>query len=1057
MKVAPIVAPALSATPSPAVASEANELDALKQAIQQAAALLPTQGPITVFVFDNTLRALEGLPFGEALKTSVDLFGCEPYLPEERYRQELSRGRIKLDTLTSVLEEDLGERADDLFDLLGTRYHLRLAMLTHPLRTAPTAELRWIVAESDALRTFCSDVAPEVKSRMIEETRRWIMRDYRHGQPEQMTPEAEHAQAMIGDLLLGFSHESLEQWTNEQWEEFTLKLLWKICGAGVHDQVNEKPSSSRRPRHRDLLLEACGVDLNEPIHEVLIRFTSAYLDQGYSQWRLPHREEGFYRAFIDLFAQPGGLLPHWMKGLKRELARLDAENIGPLESINESLSLLGVEANERQEFVTRSLLSLSGWAGMIWQMETNAEWAVWPAPQGSLVGFLAIRLLLMRIAAANIAREELGYREPLSSLRATLLARAPRKATNDGLQRAFLVFQMAQALGWKPEYLYHLSPTSWRQVLDEIEAFEALDRRRIFQIAYERSYRDDVLDAIAGHRRQARVEAAFRRQQTPVFQVVTCIDDREESFRRHLEETEPNCETFALAGFFGIAMYYRGLADAHWRPLCPVVIKPKHYVEERPSFSFQQLSDRRAKTRKMLGAASHRVHRGSRSLLGGAVTALFGSLASFPLVTRILLPRMTAEVRKIFDRFVQPPPMTQLILERTEAEPGPEAGRVGYTVPEMADVVERSLRDIGLTANFSRMVLFCGHGSSSLNNPHESAYNCGACSGGRGGPNARAFAQMANDPRVRRILTERGLDIPMTTYFLGGYHNTCTDDVEYFDLDRMPPTFQSDFSHLRRTLNEARQRNAHERCRRFELVRLDLTPEAALREVEGRAEDLSQARPEYDHATNALCIVGRRDLTRGLYLDRRSLLASYDPTQDNDERQILIRLLQAAIPVCAGISLQYYFSTVDTNSLGCGSKLPHNITSLLGVMEGAASDLRPGLSQQKVEIHEPMRILFVIDAPPEAMERVMKANPYIAQLCRNEWVQLATVTPDSGDIHIFTPHGFIPYHPTNTELPKAPTSVDWYRGWRDNLGCAEIESESLPTAEMAPVSSGDRQ
>ncbi len=63
------------------------------------------------------------------------------------------------------------------------------------------------------------------------------------------------------------------------------------------------------------------------------------------------------------------------------------------------------------------------------------------------------------------------------------------------------------------------------------------------------------------------------------------------------------------------------------------------------------------------------------------------------------------------------------------------------------------------------------------------------------------------------------------------------------------------------------------------------------------------------------------------------------PAQDDEEFTILERILQAVIPVCAGINLEYYFSFVDPVGYGCGTKLPHNITSLIGVMNGAGSDL----------------------------------------------------------------------------------------------------------------------
>ena len=67
---------------------------------------------------------------------------------------------------------------------------------------------------------------------------------------------------------------------------------------------------------------------------------------------------------------------------------------------------------------------------------------------------------------------------------------------------------------------------------------------------------------------------------SPAFQVIFCIDEREESFRRHLWEVEPACETLSTAGFFNVAMYHEGVTDAHPRPLCPVVIRPEHYVAE---------------------------------------------------------------------------------------------------------------------------------------------------------------------------------------------------------------------------------------------------------------------------------------------------------------------------------------------------------------------------------------------------------------------------------------------------------------------------------------------
>ena len=262
------------------------------------------------------------------------------------------------------------------------------------------------------------------------------------------------------------------------------------------------------------------------------------------------------------------------------------------------------------------------------------------------------------------------------------------------------------------------------------------------------------------------------------------------------------------------------------------------------------------------------------------MTASVGVLASIPLVARTLFPPLAARVRRMFGRVVQTPRATKLIVERAEPTTASSNGHVGYTIDEMADVAERQLRDIGLTANFARLVFLIGHGSLSLNNPHRSAYDCGACGGSPGAPSGRALAQMLNHPRVRGKLLERGMPIPYDTIFVGGLHNTCNDTITLYDLAIVPESHRGELAVAQHDFNLVLKRNAHERCRRFMSAPLTLSFDAAWEHVEERSEDLAQPRPELGHATNALCIVGRRERTRGLFLDRRAFLTSYDPSKD---------------------------------------------------------------------------------------------------------------------------------------------------------------------------------
>jgi uncharacterized protein YbcC (UPF0753/DUF2309 family) len=1014
-----------------------SDLARLESEIHSVAQLLPLQGPITAFAFLNPLDGLEDQPFNEAMRRAAAMFGCEPFLPETRYRQELARGRITERELKEVLSEECGDEIQHRVGGLVRRLDLRLSMLLHSLSPGTEPELRWLVAESDALSRFRSEVSSGTRQRLLADTQQWI------GELEQApaAPDdsfSSHIRAVISDTLKPFRKRHISSWSESKWEGICLRLLWNLAQARMESTAIRSSEETTSIRHRDLLVAATRHDPDLMVHKILVRFCAAFLDQGYAHWSLPNREFGFLASFSALFLTEAVGSRWWLKPLDEELQRLQNGAVSPLQSIAESLLELGIEAHERREFLQSTLLALRGWAGMIWQTESRPDRVFRSSPPGTLTEFLAVRLILDRLATASVAQEVLRRSVPLKDLR-NVLAGSIRKSNGrtERDQRAYQLLQLAQLHGWSPGTLAGLTDAEWSELIDDIDSFANFERRRIFQAAFERQLANHALDAIALRAARPLIQPAL-----PQLQVITCLDAREESFRRHLEEVAPDVETFGNAGFFCVPMYYRGAGEAHFTALCPVVIKPQNWIVEDVVYALEDSHRQRAAARRLLGTASHRFDEGTRSSLSGAVlSALLGPLATAPLLGRILFPRVMARMHRTARRFVAPPAITRMRLEREEGTPAsPTDEGIGFTLSEMVSIAERSLRDIGLTSGFARMVIFLGHGSSCLNNPHESAYHCGACSGSPGGPNARALAAMLNDVRVRRQLKSRGLEIPEETYFVGGLHNTATEEITFYDLELLPTSHVRSLRLARDIFSRVAERNALERCRRFESADLDLSGPEALLHVQERSEDLAQTRPEYGNCTNAICFVGRRSRVRGLYLDRRAFLMSYDKAQDTAENMVLARILGAVIPVCEGINLLYTLSAMDNGGWGAGTKLPHNVTSLLGVMDGTASDLRPGLPWQGVDIHEPVRLLFVVETSPEAMLQIMEDNPAVARICRNGWAQLAVLDPETSRIQRFLNGRFADYQPTMKELTTAESSFDWYRDDRGHRPFALIRA-----------------
>jgi uncharacterized protein YbcC (UPF0753/DUF2309 family) len=373
-----------------------------------------------------------------------------------------------------------------------------------------------------------------------------------------------------------------------------------------------------------------------------------------------------------------------------------------------------------------------------------------------------------------------------------------------------------------------------------------------------------------------------------------------------------------------------------------------------------------------------------------------------------------------------------LSIENTNGEVNEAGLQIGFTIEEMANRVEGLLRSIGLITDFAPLIYVVGHGASSANNTHYAGYDCGACSGRPGSVNARVVSHMGNHPKVREILKSRGLEIPVATQFIGGLHDTSRDEMVFYDLKVLSDSnFENHLLNAQK-FETALTLNAKERSRRFVLINSKKSAEKIHKKVKLRTVSLFEPRPELNHATNALAIVGRRNFSKNVFLDRRSFLNSFDYASDL-EGNYLLTILNAVAPVCGGINLEYYFSRVDSNKLGAGTKLPHNVMGLLGVANGIDGDLRTGLPSQMIEVHDPLRLLVIVEHFPDVVLKTLLRNPSTYEWFKNDWVKLAAVNPETKEIYVFSEEKFIPYFPLISKLPEVSDLEKWIESTHDNL------------------------
>ncbi|HEY0091350.1 MAG TPA: putative inorganic carbon transporter subunit DabA, partial [Flavobacterium sp.] len=361
---------------------------------------------------------------------------------------------------------------------------------------------------------------------------------------------------------------------------------------------------------------------------------------------------------------------------------------------------------------------------------------------------------------------------------------------------------------------------------------------------------------------------------------------------------------------------------------------------------------------------------------------------------------------------------------------------------------EGFLRGIGLVKSFAPIVYVVAHGSSSANNPHHGAHDCGACSGRPGATNARVMSFILNHKGVREALHSKGIVIPETTQFVGAMHDTAADVIGYYDEEILNEKNAAEHLINKQSFETALNLNAKERSRRFASINTKQELEQVRKAIHNRSVSLFEPRPELGHGTNTLAIIGRREITKKLFLDRRAFMNSYDYRTDPDGT-ILTNVMKPIGLVCGGINLEYYFSRVDNIKMGAGTKLPHNVMGLFGVANSSDGDLRPGLPWQMIEVHDPVRLMVIVEHKPELVLKAIQSSPEVFEWYKNEWVHIVALHPQEQQFYYFSNGEFKKYQPiTGTAQIKSIKNMEKFIE-----GAGEMETNHIvhATEENLPV------
>ncbi len=938
---------------------------------------VPHYWPIGAFIHHNPLKGFEHLNFKDGLDKAQSIFGGKVYMDPEYYISLFNEGKIKAEQLEKNL-----------------------------LRPLEEAKLESYLEEA---KTFMLEISPLWSG----------LRSYEDLKVNDIDEE-----------LHTYLEENSIYMNTEEWIESLTKHLTLY---EIHDAL-------------------FGTSTKELIEKDVIEFIARFLDQQQTTLSMEDRDLGMFKTF-QLYEDIDYVI--------------DVEDY-----VQEALEKLKVEDVEKY-FLTH-ILKLHGWAGYIKYRSEDKEYFPQQEHPSTLMDYMAVRLHFelkyMQKKEINDFDKLKTYIKENTPYAILKLLQAKGKLTgtyNDAMEDHQDYQEILDAYVKDEINLNSLQVQLAKEKLPELNMtfiefsnFVNLLKKEegfIWLKSLEDSYIIEHVDAFT---------TPHEYDEKPLASTIFCLDVRSEVIRRKVEAVGPY-NTYGAGGFLGIPISFVEFDKAHSLALAPAIVKPQNIVFEIPVETHEEYNTKKGinkTTKKVLSDLKNNPY--TPYIMVEAIGWLFGiklfGKTFFPDKTNKLFKNMKPKkpkttftldkltikeiekyIRRLHTNIINEVLTTQsdTVLKKDEIfilwehlvfdkdlciKISPEIinklkhayhitgedynvqkdklAQVGFTIDEQVMYLENLLKMIGLVKDFPKFVVISGHGSVSDNNPFESALDCGACGGSISLPNARALCMIGNKHEVREKLREKGIDIPQEVKFLPALHTTTTDEITFYDTDTLTTKELSDFHTMEKDFKKAALLSREER--------VAVLPNAKQQEdLFIKTMDWSEPRPEWGLARNMGAFAGPRDSIKHTKLDNRLFMHSYDASIDNENADILTRIFNGPLIVGEWINLEHYFSTVDNNIYGAGSKVYHNVVSKIGVYNGNYSDLKIGLPTQSVleegkAYHEPVRLLTYMEAPLEIVGKAVE-NSIAKEFILNEWIRPVIIDKAAKKVYSYEHGEFI--------------------------------------------------